>query len=768
MAPPPEDPATVILAHYQRGDLAAALAEARAWTTRAPDHGPAWILLADVQEAAGDFPAMAHSARHALTCLPHSPDPPHRLGAALLRHGDAAAAHPWLAQAAALVPERPGLCYLLGIACQALEDPAGAVDAFRRATQAEPQAAAAHQGLAQALAATGDPDGARAALETACALAPDQPVLLNDLAALHLGQHAPAAAEALLQQARLLAPDSPEILANLGHALRDLGRLAEAVPWLEEALARVPDHGPALTNLGLTLGDLGRWAEARPLLQRAWALAPEAAATAINLALAQRFDNAPSAAVALLTDAETRHPRDPVIPLNLATALLTMGRGRAAHDVLCAALARLPETPGPLVSTLMFLRPYSGLAPPAEEVALARLAATACGAPEGAPSLPARPRPATGPLRVGILSHSFLDHPVARFLYPVVQALDPARVTLFAYTTQRGRDGLTAALEQVFPHWCHTAGASDAALLQRLRADRLDLLLDLDGHTEHHRLGVVGQRAAPVQAHWLGYFGTTGVAAMDYWIGDAILSPPSCQPWFTETLWPLPRCWLAFPPPVNAPDITWTPDPETLWLGSFNDLGKMTPETWATWGEILHRLPRARLLLSRPALHDPACRAQVRDHLAAAGVAPDRVTFIGPRPTWAAHMACYNRVDLALDPLGGAGGGTTTAEALWMGVPVVTRAGPVPAQRMSASLLVALGREDWITADPAAYVDRVVRLAKDTGQRRHWRHTQRQTLRESPLCDTPALARALEDAFHRMSDAAKRSPDPMLAHRSPP
>ncbi len=666
---------------------------------------------------------------------------------ALLEAENVSAALPLAQRLETLAPRDAGVLFLVAETLRRQGQPAAALERLDRAVTLSPEVAGLHYRRGVCLEALDRYPDALAAYEKAHALAPDDPAVANDLGSLLLYLEAPARAELLFHAALALDPDMVPAKANLGAALRALGRLDEAVRWCEAALAQAPEDPVALTNLGLTLVDQGRARAAVPVLEKVWQADPEGLGPALNLGMALKAAHQPGAAVSVLEAARARHPHVPELAINLSAVLLATGEGDAAHEVLCRAVAGGATSPG-VMSSLMFLRPYAGLVDPGEEVALARLAAESCGAPAHPAPRAAQPRQ---PLRVGFLSHNLLAHPVARFLLPVWQALDPARVTVMAFSTHPHQDEITAALKAAAGHWDTVAGLSDAALVEHLRARGLDVLVEMAGYTETHRLGAVGQRVAPVQAHWLGYAATTGVPAMDYWIGDAVLSPPECQAGFTETLWPLPRCWLACPVWEQAPPVAWTPAAdETVVLGSFNDLGKMTAATWAAWGEILRRLPEARLLLSRQTLRDARARHQVLARLAAEGVEADRVRFNSDSPSWVAHMAWYNQVDVALDPLGGAGGGTTTAEALWMGVPVVTRLGSLPAQRMSASMLEALGRSEWIAESDAAYVETVVALARDPEQRRALRARQRETMAASPLCDAVGLARALEDAFTAM------------------
>ena len=284
-------------------------------------------------------------------------------------------------------------------------------------------------------------------------------------------------------------------------------------------------------------------------------------------------------------------------------------------------------------------------------------------------------------------------------------------------------------------------GIPDAALRERIEADGIDVLVDLSGHTAHNRLGVFARRAAPVQAHYLGYFASTGLTEMDYLIGDEILTPAETDSHFSERVWRLPRIRASYEGKADAPLPAWHPAEDgSVWLGSFNNLGKLTPATLALWAKVLHALPQAKLLLKTKELADAGNRRRILDAMAGHGISPDRIELqdSSVTPGWREHMAYYDRLDIALDPVGAHGGYTTTCDALWMGVPVIALEGDRMATRMTASMLNAIGHPEWIARTEAEYVDKVVALARDVEQRKALRSAQRGRMAASPLCDAQA------------------------------
>ncbi|WP_323696595.1 O-linked N-acetylglucosamine transferase, SPINDLY family protein [Thiorhodovibrio litoralis] len=296
-------------------------------------------------------------------------------------------------------------------------------------------------------------------------------------------------------------------------------------------------------------------------------------------------------------------------------------------------------------------------------------------------------------------------------------------------------------------------GLSDVQAVQQIRSDKIDVLIETSGHMENNRLGVIARRAAPVQRHYIGYFATTGLTEMDYFIGDALLIPPEQDSHFSEQVWRLPRTRYACEPLLQAPDPRWQPHPQgQLRLGSFNNLTKVRQESLLLWSQVLRALPQARLILKDKRALDQSVQTRILTCLQEQSIHPDRIEFHGASARWADHMDAYNSIDIALDSLP-FNSATTGFDALWMGTPLITLTGDRLAGRQAASLLTGLGRAEWIVRDADAFVDIVSALAHDATQRRHIRETQREQMRGSELCNGPSLARALEASFEMMLNA---------------
>jgi len=286
-------------------------------------------------------------------------------------------------------------------------------------------------------------------------------------------------------------------------------------------------------------------------------------------------------------------------------------------------------------------------------------------------------------------------------------------------------------------------------LAQRVREDGIDILVDLAGHTANNRLPVFAGKPAPVQVTWLGYPNTSGVPAMDYRLTDARADPPGvADTLHTETLVRLPGCFLSYHPPEDAPAVGPLPMLSTgsVTFGSFNNLAKTTPAVIRVWAQILNAVPGARLLLKSRATGDPDVRQRLQRLFAEQDIDAGQLAFQDSVPSFQGHMAAYNQVDIALDtfPYNGT---TTTCEALWMGVPVITLAGQVHAARVGVSLLTDVGMESLIARDTEAYVALAVQLAQQPDRLTALREQLRERLRHAPLCDAPGFTRNLEAAL---------------------
>ena len=611
---------------------------------------------------------------------------------------------------------------------------------------------------------------------------PNQTDALHLLGQIHLQQGAVDQAEALFARAVAARPKAAPYHLTHGLALRRLGRAPEALAAFARAHALDPALAEAHHQAGNVLKNLGRHVEAIAALREAARLAPSHAPAWLNLGVACLDGGARDDAIAAFRRALALEPQRPEAHNILGHALLSAGRSTeaeaafaealrlrpgyaAAHDNLgrlCRAAGRLPEAvahfraalatqPDPNThSNLLFALNFLPNLPPAEIFAEHRRWNELYAAPLTASATPPTPRPRAGRrLRVGYLSPDFAHHAVAYFIEPVLSAHDRTHIEVFCYANVAAPDRFTERLRGLAEHWCDIARLDDEAAAALIRADNLDILVDLAGHSARHRLLVLARRPAPVQATWIGYPNTTGLDAIDYRLTDAVSDPiGQTEAFHSERLVRLPANFSCYRPDDDAPPVNDLPAAATgvVTFGCFNQFAKITPEVISCWARLLAELPEARLLLKSRGLDDPSVAARVQAAFAAAGVAPRRLVLNGKELSVVAHLSLYHGVDIALDPFP-YNGTTTTCEALWMGVPVITLAGRTHVARVGASLLTHLGTPEWIACSPDDYIARALALAADLPQLAALRAGLRTRFQTSPLCDAQSFTLNLEAVY---------------------
>ncbi|MBD2293175.1 tetratricopeptide repeat protein [Anabaena sphaerica FACHB-251] len=356
-------------------------------------------------------------------------------------------------------------------------------------------------------------------------------------------------------------------------------------------------------------------------------------------------------------------------------------------------------------------------------------------------------------LRIGYISPDFRRHSVSAFIKPVLQHHDRTQVEVFCYGEVNEPDAITDEIIDICHAWRSTVGLSDLQVAELIQTDRIDILVDLAGHTANNRMMVLGMKPAPIQTTYLGYFATTGLPTIDYWITDQVLHPHDTQEKTSETIWRLPRCYVGYEPLKNAPDIAELPCKKTgiFTFSSFNNLRKLTPETFALWIEILKAVPNSRLVLKCASsdVFSPLIAEKIQTPFVEQGIDPKRIFLYGGYAADEDHLNLYNQVDLHLDSIPYTGC-TTTCEALWMGVPTVTLAGTRKMERMSASILHSVGLDNCIAHSAAEYVQKAIALAQNPDYLQSLRSTMRERVLHSPLLDVKNMTSTLEAAYRQM------------------
>jgi protein O-GlcNAc transferase len=353
-------------------------------------------------------------------------------------------------------------------------------------------------------------------------------------------------------------------------------------------------------------------------------------------------------------------------------------------------------------------------------------------------------------LNVGYVSADFRNHSVSRFLLPLFRHHDHNAYRIVCFSDVRNEDATTQNLRACADEWHKIAGFADQRVADLIREKQIDILVDLAGHTAGNRLRVFARQPAPVQVTYLGYPATTGLSQMDYRLTDALADPPGkTESLHSEKLWRLPVCNWCFDEPENAPPVRSSRADGPICFGTFNNFAKASPAVMELWAAILKATPSSRLMIKSQALAEPDVRLRITQFFDSRGVQPDRLDLRGGEPDFRSHLEVYNQLDIALDsfPYHGT---TTTCEALWMGVPVVSLAGPSHVSRVGVSLLSAVGLPELIAQSEEEYVAIAVALAADLPRLAELRQALRRRMRSSPLMDEPRFARDIEAAYRRM------------------
>jgi predicted O-linked N-acetylglucosamine transferase (SPINDLY family) len=687
--------------HHQAGRLPAAEQLYRQILAVEPKHAGAWHLLGVIAHQVGNHVLAVQCIEHAISLDDGEATFHSNLGEAYRALRKTPEAIACYQRALRLKPDMAGIHYNLGNAWKDCGQLAEAITSYRRAVQLNPNYAEAHNNLGNAL---------REQAQTAEAIG-------------------------CFQRALQAKPDFAEAHSNLGLALQAEGRLDEAIARFHRAIELNPDAAEACSNLGNALREQGQAAAAIACFQRALQIKPEFAEAHFNLGYALQDQEQLTAAAECCRRAVQLKPDYAEAHNNLGVILKDQGRLAEAIAALRQAAELKPEYASAQSNLLLTMQYRDGVT--LQELADAhqeferRLAAPlrSLWPAHNNDRDPARP------LRLGFLSPDLRRHPVAYFLIQVLEHLDRRQFDVVCYCDRKKYDELTARFQAAAGQWRVVAGESDERLAETIRADRIDILFDMAGHTAHARPLVFARRPAPIQIGWIGYEGTTGLAAVDYLLADRHLIPPESEPYYRERVLRMPEGYVCYDPPAAAPPVGPLPALGRGYatFGSFNNLAKITPEVVARWAAILGRLPQSRLLMKYRGLGDASVAQRYRDLFAEGGVAAERLD-LQPPAAYADYLATYQQVDVALDPFPFTGG-ATTCESLWMGVPVITCPGETFASRHTLSHLANAGLTETVAGNLDQYAELAISWASDWPRLAALRARLREQMAGSPLCD---------------------------------
>lgn len=711
---------------FQTGRYAEMVAEARTLLQRHPDEGALWKALSVGQQMLGEDALDALTRARAL--LPADAELAANLGALWMARGDWPQAQAALQDALRLQPRLAGAHNNLGNVLLAMGQADQALAAFDAALSLQPTLAVAHGNRGRAWLALGQPHEAAGAFLQAVAARPtDVGLRLHAATALRA---AGRVAEAVLhlRDVMALAPARVDAGFVLGELLQQQGDVVGAVEAWSQVLGQDPTHAEAACNLSLAAPERGE-AVLRAVLA-AGVTGERRAAVLGNLGSLMWQQDRVGDAVAAYREAVDVAPMSEQALSHLAQALRRQARWDDADAVLSALIEREPDLLTARSDRLL-LRSYRQRS--AQDAVPLRAEAAEFGARVRAAPVVRAP-PGAGPLRVGLVSADLRWHPVGRLAQAWLPALARS-CELFVYANARSPDAITAALQGHGVRWCDIAAWDDDTAASRIAADRLDVLVDLNGHTGGHRLGVFARRPAPRQFSWLGYAGSTGLPEMDGFIGDRWLLPAGAEAGFVEPLVRLPESFTVCAPPPQAPEVASLG--HEPWFGSFNGLHKLSDEVLALWSRVLAQVPGSRLLVKAPGLQHERERQALLDRWPG-----DRAQVVLEGPgDLVDYLKAFSRVDIALDPFPYSGG-MTTLDGLWMGVPVLTLPGAAPISRQGLSFLQTLGlAEDWVAADAEDFVRLAALRIQDRAGLAALRGSLRDRMRASPLCDAEAFAR---------------------------
>jgi protein O-GlcNAc transferase len=728
----------------QSGNGLGALAQLDQAIALAPRDARHHVTRGHVLLGLGHHAQAADALRAALALAPDDADTHAALGNALQALGDHPGAIAAFSAALARDPLNADAANNLGNSHRQLGAVDAAEHAYRAALAAQPTHALALTHLGTLLDAQGRHDDALALLHDAVRAAPDAPAGLINLGVALCERRAFDDAAAHLERAVALAPLDADAAYNLGNALQGLGRYPEAADQYLRAVGLRPDHADALNNLGNVCEALGDTTAAAQAFDAALRARPGCVAAHNNAANLLRRLGLHDDAVAHLHAALASAPRHSATHNNLGNVLKDNGALDDAIDSYRRALAHDPDN---AVAHSNLVYALSFQSEEAQPVLAEALNWSARHEPAALPAAPARPRAPDARLRIGYVGADFREHCQALFLTPLLSHHDRRAFEIICYASVARPDATTARLAGYVDQWRDVHALDDDALARLIRDDGIDILVDLTMHMDGGRPALYAQRPAPVQATWLAYPGTTGLASLDYRLTDPHLDPAAHDAHYRERSIRLADTFWCYDPLTDTPAVGPLPARSAghVTFGCLNNPCKLTDRTLRLWAPIFARLPDARLVVMTP-----RGDGQVRllERMRAHGLDPARITCVPYRPR-ADYLASYLDLDIALDTFP-YNGHTTTLDALWMGVPVITRVGQTAVGRGGLCQLANLGLAALAADSDAAFVDAAVELAGDLDGLAALRDGLRPRLVGSPLMDGARFAREIERAYRRM------------------
>ncbi len=587
---------------------------------------------------------------------------------------------------------------------------------YRQILQLEPKNSIALHLLGVAAYQVKNYDVAIELISKAIQVSPDTPNFYNSLGNIH-SEHGPQLDTAIECYKKATSLDSKfhEAHRNLGSTFWSQGKLTKAVKCYQRALALKPDFLDAIISLGIAFTEQGKLTEAINCCQRALQISPNSVEAHSNLSKVLHYSGK--------VDEAIEHYR-------LALQQKPMA---SIHSNLLLAMNY--STNYDMAKIFAEHKQFN------EQYVIS---------PKDSAKLYPNDRSPQRKLKIGYVSADLRNHPVAIFVEAILAHHDREQFEIFCYYTNLKGDQITVRLHQYADLWLNCAGLSDERLAEQIESDQIDILVDLAGHTAKNRLLVFARKPAPVQVTYLGYPNTTGLTAIDYRITDSYVVPTEAEQFNTETLVKLPASYYCYHPNSETPAVNKLPAEKKKYVvfGSFNNYAKLNSETLALWVKVLQAVPNSKLLVKSTSLQNSRVQQDLRQRFLDLSIKSKRLILESPTPS-PKHFQSYHRVDIGLDtyPFNG---GTTTCEALWMGIPVITLVGERQVSRMGLSILSTVGLTELIAHTPEEFVEICVKLAADIEHLQQLRMGMREQMQTSPLMDAPTFTHNLEAVYRTM------------------
>lgn len=552
-----------------------------------------------------------------------------------------------------------------------------------------------------------------------------------------------------------LKPDHLDALLEIAQICRDQGALHRndnmleaALSFFTRALAIRADIG-TYTNMGYIYYLLGNFRDAVQVSKACFARHPDSVSSLLSIANFSYLLGEYEEALEYYEKVLVLQPDHGDNYANMASALKSLGRLDEAIAMQKKAISLAPENYW-VRSNMLLAMVYAASVTPEEIAQTARQFGEFIADPLRRTRSFSNNKNPDRKLRIGYVSPDFRKHAVSYFLAPVFKC-NKDQFEIFAYSKNETDDEVTENLKTYFDHWRDIKYATDDAAADMIETDKIDILVDLAGHTGRNGLMIFARKPAPIQITWLGYPATTGMKVMDYRITDSYAEPPGMTEHLnTETLWRLPDIFCVYGTDENGPPVIDHPpfeDNGYITFGCFNNFTKVTDPVLQTWAKIMERVSNSKLLLEIPGIESQKIKSEIERRLSQHGLPIERV-ILEPKSR-ANQYVLYNKIDIALDPFP-CNGGTTSMDTLWMGVPFVTLAGKHFVSRMGVTILSNVGLQELIAQTIDDYISITVNLAQDNAKLRNLRRHLRERTASSPLMDQEKFTRNIESAYREM------------------